>query len=96
MRVFYVYIMASRKNGTLYIGVTNDIVRRAFEHREGLVPGFTKKYEIKRLVYVEHYGTAAEAIQRETTMKHWSRAWKIALIERDNSNWDDLYPEIAK
>jgi len=94
MRAFYVYIMAIRKNGTLYIGVTNDIVRRSFEHREGLVRGFTESTASNASSTSRAHATAGEAIQRETTMKHWSRAWKIALIERDNPNWDDLYPGI--
>src|SRR3546814_15283122 len=82
MAGYYVYIMASRRNGTLYIGVTGDLIRRAQEHREGFVPGFTKKYGVKRLVYFEQWEGARRAIQREKTLKAWSRAWKIALIEK--------------
>jgi putative endonuclease len=93
---YYVYIMASRRNGTLYIGVTNDLVRRAFEHREGLVPGFTQKYSVKHLVHFEAHADVNDAIQREKNLKHWVRAWKVALIERDNPNWDDLYEVIAR
>jgi putative endonuclease len=90
--MFYVYIMTNRIYGTLYVGVTNDILRRAWEHREGLVEGFTKKYGLKLLVHVEEFQSIAEAIHREKRLKHWNRAWKVALIEERNSNWDDLYP----
>ncbi|HZD24659.1 MAG TPA: GIY-YIG nuclease family protein [Alphaproteobacteria bacterium] len=93
---YYVYMMASRRNGTLYIGMTNDLVRRAFEHRKGLVPGFTKRYGVGRLVWYESHDTALAAIQREDTMKHWSRAWKLALIEAMNPDWRDLFDEIAQ
>ena len=90
-----VYILASDRNGTLYIGVTSDLVRRIHEHREGLGDGFTKRYGIKRLVYFEVYDDTARAIQREKTMKHWSRAWKLELIEGRNLDWDDLYDTIV-
>ena len=80
MLVGFVYSVTNRPNGILYLGVTNDIARRTFEHREGLVPGFTKRYGLKRLVYVETYDLIAAAIRRERTMKHWPRAWKIRLI----------------
>jgi putative endonuclease len=83
--------MASQKNGTLYIGVTNDIVRRAWEHREGLVPGFTKKYGVKRLVHVEAFDDINFAIWRETRLKKWKRRWKVGLIEERNPTWADLY-----
>ncbi len=92
---YYMYIMASRKNGTLYVGVTNDLLRRVYEHKEGLVDGFTKKYGVKMLVHFEVFETALQAIQREKNLKHWSRAWKIALIEEKNPYWTDLYPAIA-
>jgi putative endonuclease len=91
---YYVYIMTNRQFGALYIGVTNDIGRRAFEHREGLVEGFTKKYGLKRLVHVEEFDRIVDAIHREKRLKHWKRAWKIALIEEHNPNWDDLYPTL--
>jgi putative endonuclease len=91
MRCFYVYIMTNRPNGTLYVGVTNDIARRAWEHREGIVDGFTKRYGLKRLVYFEVFDSIVVAIQREKTMKHWPRAWKVRLIMRTNPEWDDLY-----
>ncbi len=88
---YYVYILASRRNGTLYIGVTNNLARRTYEHRENLVEGFTKKYEVHRLVYFEEHADIRAAIQREKNMKHWKRAWKIALIEKENPDWLDLY-----
>jgi putative endonuclease len=94
-RGFYVYILASRIGGTLYIGVTNDLVRRIGEHRLELVDGFTKKYEVHRLVYFEQFDDAESAIRREKRLKRWNRDWKIRLIEKLNPNWDDLYPGIA-
>jgi putative endonuclease len=93
---FWVYILANRRGGALYIGVTNDLVRRVFEHREGLVPGFTKRYGIKMLVHYERHDTAAAAIQREKNMKHWPREWKIDLILSMNPEWRDLYEEITR
>ena len=92
---YYVYILASRPHGTLYIGVTNDLLRRVHEHREGLVDGFTKTHGVKCLVYYEPHKDIQQAIQREKTMKHWSRAWKIALIERDNPQWVDLWDGLS-
>ena len=86
----YVYILASRRNGTLYIGVTNDLERRIAEHKSGLVPGFTEKYNVKMLVWFEEFHGTNEAIQREKQLKNWHRAWKIALIERTNPEWRDL------
>ena len=91
----YVYIMTNRPNGILYIGVTNDIARRAWEHREGLVDGFTKRYGLKRLVWYEPHQSIVAAIQREKTMKHWPRAWKVRLILATNSDWNDLYETLA-
>jgi putative endonuclease len=92
---YWVYILASAPGGTLYVGVTNDLVRRTYEHREGLVGGFTKKYSVKRLVYFESHDTAVAAIQREKNIKHWPREWKIDLIISMNPNWQDLYDEVA-
>ena len=89
------YILASERNGTLYIGVTNDLVRRVYEHREKVVEGFTKQHEIARLVYFEQYDAISNALQREKNLKKWSRAWKVALIEEKNPEWHDLYPGIA-
>jgi putative endonuclease len=94
-RAYWVYILASKLGGTLYIGVTNNLVRRVYEHRMGLAEGFTKKYRVHRLVYFEPYGDVEEAIRREKQLKKWNRAWKIRLIEEHNPNWDDLYPGIA-
>jgi putative endonuclease len=94
-RCFYVYILANRIGGTLYIGVTNDLIRRVAEHRLKEVEGFTKKYEISRLLYFEQFDDAENAIRREKRLKKWNRAWKIRLIEEHNPNWDDLYPDIA-
>ena len=91
---FYVYVMTNRPVGTLNIGVTNDLARRAFEHREGLTQGFTRRYNLDRLVYYETYPTAYEAIQREKAMKKWNRAWKIALVEGMNPEWRDLHDEL--
>ena len=91
----YFYLMASRRNGTLYAGVTNDIVRRAWEHREGAVAGFTRKYEVKRLVHFEEFADITEAIRREKAVKHWVRQWKVDLIEKTNPRWDDLWSTIA-
>ena len=94
-RSFYVYILASRIGGTLYIGVTNDLIRRAAEHRLKSIMGFTKKYDVVRLIYFEQFDDAENAIKREKQLKKWNRAWKIRLIEELNPNWDDLYPSIA-
>ena len=86
----YVSIMASKRNGTLYIGVTNDIERRVAEHKSGLVPGFTQKYGVKILVWLEQFPDSSQALQREKQLKNWHRAWKIALIEKTNPQWRDL------
>jgi putative endonuclease len=94
-RSYWVYILASRIGGTLYIGVTNNLVRRVYEHRMGRVDGFTKKYAVHRLVYFEQYSEIEAAILREKRLKKWDRAWKTRLIEELNPNWDDLYPQIA-
>jgi putative endonuclease len=92
---FYVYILASKRNGTLYIGMTNDLVRRTYEHRGGAVEGFTKRYGVHRLVWYEAADTASAAITREKQLKKWNRAWKIRLIETMNPEWKDLYDEIV-
>jgi putative endonuclease len=93
---YWVYILASDAGGTLYVGVTNDLVRRVYEHREGLAAGFTHKYDVKRLVYFEPHESILTAIQREKNIKHWPREWKINLIVRENPLWQDLYDEIAR
>ncbi|HWD26917.1 MAG TPA: GIY-YIG nuclease family protein [Rhizomicrobium sp.] len=89
-KTYFVYIMASRRNGTLYIGVTNDLVRRAAEHRDGAVEGFTKSYEVKLLVYYETFGDVDEAIVREKRLKRYKREWKMNLIQQHNVEWEDL------
>ena len=91
MKNYYIYILASRKNGTLYIGVTNDLVRRVSEHKKGEVTGFTQKYHVNELVYFERYSMINDAIRREKQLKKWNRSWKIALIEKENPGWRDLY-----
>ncbi len=88
--------MANRPNGTLYVGVTSDLARRAWEHREGLVPGFTKRYGLKKLVYAERHEDIRDAIQRESTVKHWPRAWRVNLILAENPDWADLYDQLAQ
>jgi putative endonuclease len=95
MRSSYVYILASKPYGTLYIGVTGDLIRRTFEHRNGAVEGFTKRYDVKRLVWFEEHADIIAAIAREKTLKKWPRQWKINLIERDNPHWADLFAGIA-
>lgn len=93
--VYYVYILASKKHGTLYIGVTSEIVRRVYEHKTKAVPGFTTKYGVDKLVLFEIYDDAATAIVREKELKKWRRDWKTRLIEEQNPNWGDLYPGIS-
>ncbi len=88
---FYVYILASKIGGTLYIGVTNDLIRRVWEHREKFVEGFTQKYGVHRLVYFEQFDDVENAIAREKRLKKWNRDWKVRLIEEKNPNWDDLF-----
>ncbi|HEY1630031.1 MAG TPA: GIY-YIG nuclease family protein [Rhizomicrobium sp.] len=92
--MYYVYILASQRNGTLYIGVTNDLLRRVWQHREGMAPGFTKKYRVKMLVHFETFDDINVAIRRETRLKKWSRKWKLDLIESKNPEWTDLYEEM--
>ena len=92
----YTYILADMQRGRTYVGVTNDLVRRVYEHREGLVPGYTRTNNIKRLVYFEEHGRIEDAIQRETSLKRWFRQWKEALIEEGNPEWRDLWDEIVK
>ena len=92
---YFLYVLASQKNGTLYVGVTNHLIRRVQEHREGLVPGFTKKYAVKWLVYFEVHADINEAIAREKRMKRWLLPWKIELIEKSNPQWQDLWPALA-
>ncbi|MFA5157912.1 MAG: GIY-YIG nuclease family protein [Patescibacteria group bacterium] len=92
----YIYIISNKYNGTLYVGVTSHLIQRIYQHRCKLVPGFSKKYGLDKLVYFEECQDIKSAIIREKRLKKWNRAWKIGLIERNNRNWDDLYPEIIK
>jgi len=91
----FVYIMTNRRNGILYTGVTSDLVPRIYAHREGLIDGFTKRYSLKRLVYFEDHDDIRSAIQREKTIKHWPRAWKVRLIHAQNPDWQDLFERLA-
>ncbi|MEX2127550.1 MAG: GIY-YIG nuclease family protein [Xanthobacteraceae bacterium] len=93
--MYYVYLLASRKNGTLYLGVTNDLIRRVYEHKTKSLPGFTARYDVSRLVWFEPYDDPANAIAREKDIKKWRREWKIRLINQDNPDWNDLYDSIA-
>jgi putative endonuclease len=95
MRGGWIYIVTNRANGTLYIGVTSNLSRRIYEHREGLIDGFTKHYGLRHLVYYERYEDMSEAIQREKNLKHWPRAWKARLILDLNPDWQDLYGDLA-
>ncbi|MFO1183155.1 MAG: GIY-YIG nuclease family protein [Bauldia sp.] len=89
---FFVYILASRRSGTLYVGMTDDLARRVHEHKSGALPGFTRQYGVKRLVWFEAHATRDSAFTRERQIKKWRRAWKIELIEAANPDWHDLYP----
>jgi putative endonuclease len=91
---YYLYIITSKKNGTLYIGITGDLVKRIYEHKQNAVDGFTKKYNVHQLVYYEVYRDIEEAILREKQMKKWNRKWKVRIIEEKNPEWKDLYDEI--
>ncbi|MCW0232336.1 MAG: GIY-YIG nuclease family protein [Ferrovibrio sp.] len=91
----WVYILTNKAEGTLYIGVTSDLPRRIWEHREGAVAGFTRRYNLKRLVHVERYEVIEEAIRREKVLKTWRRAWKLALVAAGNPEWRDLYDDLA-
>ncbi len=93
-RYYYVYILASKRNGTLYIGVTNDLQKRVNEHKNKSVPGFTQKYDITKLVYHETTDDIIGALEREKQLKKWNRKWKIELIEKENPLWEDLYDKL--
>ena len=95
MRPFYVYIMASGRNGTLYVGSTSDLIKRAWEHKNKVIPGFTARYNVQTLVYYEVHETYVEAARREKRFKNWCRQWKINLIEELNPEWCDLYEDIC-
>ena len=92
---YFVYMLASQKNGTLYVGVTNDLIRRVHEHKSKTVPGFTSRYVVDRLVWFDHTDSVESAISAEKRLKRWNRAWKMALIEKANPDWRDLYPDIV-
>jgi len=92
---FYVYMLASRRNGTLYIGMTDNLIQRVWMHRSGVISGFTKQYGVKMLVWYEQHATREAAITRERQLKKWNRGWKIKLIEQMNPSWRDLYDELA-
>ena len=94
MKAGFVYMMASGKNGTIYIGVTSDLIKRVYEHREGLIAGFTKQHGCKLLVWFEAYDDLQEARRRELQMKEWKRVWKVRMIEEQNLDWNDLYPTL--
>ncbi len=95
MKQYYIYILASRRNGTLYVGVTSDLLKRIYEHKQDLVDGFTKKYHVHTLVYYEVHNDIRAAIEREKQIKKWNRRWKMRLVEEMNSEWRDLYNEIV-
>ena len=95
MKDYYVYILASKRNGTLYTGVTNDLVKRVYEHKNGLIEGFTKKYGVHMLVYYEQTNDSYSAIEREKRLKKWKRQWKINLIQKSNPEWRDLYFDLT-
>ena len=94
MKSYWVYILTSKENGTLYVGVTNDLSRRIHQHKRKLIDGFTKKYNITQLVYVEEFQNVNEAIHREKCIKKWNRAWKLRLIGEQNPDWRDLYEDL--
>ena len=94
-QAYYVYIVASKRKGTLYVGVTNNLERRIYTHKTGLIEGFTKQYKVHSLVYYEQTDCIASAIQREKQLKKWNRRWKVMLIEKHNPEWKDLYDELA-
>lgn len=93
-RIYFVYLLASKLHGTLYVGVTNDLIARVHQHREGEVPGFTATHAVHQLVWFEEHRDIDEAIAREKKLKRWRRDWKIALIEEGNPHWEDLYPKL--
>ena len=96
MKKFYVYILCNKRNGTLYAGVTSDLIKRVYEHKNNLVEGFTQKYNVRRLVWYEMHETAETAIMKEKQIKAWKRQWKLRLIEGDNPDWNDLYDVICE
>jgi len=95
MKSYYVYILASKRNGTLYIGITNSLIRRVYEHKNDLINGFSKRYHVHTLVYYQRFDDVKSAIQHEKRLKKWNRKWKLALIEENNPAWKDLYEDLA-
>ncbi len=95
-KYYYTYILASKRNGTLYVGVTSDLIKRVWQHRNNLVGGFTRKYGVHNLVYFEQHEDIGSAIHREKRLKEWQRKWKLDLIEKNNPGWKDLYSEIVE
>ena len=93
---YYVYILASKRNGTLYIGVTSNLLKRVSEHKQKIIKGFTEKYNVDKLVYYEQTNSIISAIEREKQLKKWERKWKLELIEKKNPEWEDLYHELLK
>ena len=94
--MYYTYILASQRNGTLYLGVTSNLTKRIWQHKNEVIDGYTKKYIVKRLVYFEQFENVDDAITREKRLKRWERKWKLELIEKRNPNWNDLYDDICK
>jgi putative endonuclease len=94
MKNFYVYILSSQRNGTLYVGSTSELIKRIYEHKNKIIPGFTAKYNVSRLVYFENHSSYDEAARREKRIKNWCRQWKLNLIEKDNPDWNDLYDDL--
>ena len=94
MNSYWVYILCSKRNGTLYVGVTNNLIRRVYEHKQKLIDGFTKKYDINKLIYTEEFNDVYAAIYREKCIKKWNRSWKLKLIEQYNPEWEDLYVQM--
>ncbi|OYX49362.1 MAG: hypothetical protein B7Y90_08140 [Alphaproteobacteria bacterium 32-64-14] len=95
-RIYFVYLLASRPFGTLYVGVTNDLIARSYDHRTGAIPGFTKKYGVHRLVWFEQHSSIETAMLREKRIKRWRREWKFNLIENTNRHWEDYYPRLLE
>ena len=94
MKTYWVYMLASKRNGTLYVGITNDLIKRVWQHKNDLADGFTKKYQCHHLVYFEQSNDALAAIKREKQLKRWQRKWKLQLIEQSNPDWKDLYTDL--
>ena len=96
MKSYFVYILASKRNDTLYVGVTSDLCRRIYEHKQKLIEGFTKKYNVTQLVYAEEFQDINDALHREKCIKKWNRAWKLNMIQKQNPDWEDLYTNLLQ